>query len=185
MPGFFSVSVQTPTRNLPFYGYSEKPPDFSRLLRHALEYGGHILDLNPPGPHGGRSTEGCSKLKRSVDMTSSGKNGLCVISQRHQPCISKDIRPYTLFFSNSQYKEPLKICFISQAYCKRLNQTTKSRKHVAWRCVHMLSSSQHIYNNVKINHHASSNKTRSLRMARVLFVLSILRRRNTLCYQIS
>ena len=23
-----------------------------------------------------RSTEGCSKLKRSVDMTSSGKNGL-------------------------------------------------------------------------------------------------------------
>ena len=27
-------------------------------------------------PKQNRSTEGCSKLKRSVDMTSSGKNGL-------------------------------------------------------------------------------------------------------------
>ena len=48
--GFFNVPVQTPTRDPHFYGYSEKPPHFSRLLRHAWGYGGHILDLNPPGP---------------------------------------------------------------------------------------------------------------------------------------
>ena len=46
---FFNVPVQTPIRDPPFYGYSEKPPHFSRLLRHAWGYGGHILDLNPPG----------------------------------------------------------------------------------------------------------------------------------------
>ena len=34
---------------LPFYGYSEKPPHFSRLLRHAWGYGGHILDWTPGG----------------------------------------------------------------------------------------------------------------------------------------
>ena len=51
--GFFNVPVQTPTRDPPFYGFSEKPPHFSRLLRHARGCGGHILDLNPPGPHGG------------------------------------------------------------------------------------------------------------------------------------
>ena len=51
--GFFNVPVQAPTRDPPLYGYSEKPPHFSRLLRHAWGYGGHILDLNPPGPHGG------------------------------------------------------------------------------------------------------------------------------------
>ena len=34
------------------YGYSEKPPHFSRLLRHAgdTEY---RFRLKPPGPHGG------------------------------------------------------------------------------------------------------------------------------------
>ena len=47
--GFFNVPVQAPTRDPPFYGYSEKPPHFSRLLRHAWEYGGYSLDLNPPG----------------------------------------------------------------------------------------------------------------------------------------
>ena len=48
--GFFNVPVQTPTRDPPFYGYSEKPPHFSRLLRHAWGYGGHILDFNPRVP---------------------------------------------------------------------------------------------------------------------------------------
>ena len=47
--GFFNVPFQTPTRDSPFYGYSEKPPHFSRLLQHAWGYGGHILDLNPRG----------------------------------------------------------------------------------------------------------------------------------------
>ena len=41
--GFFNVPVQAPTRGQPFYGYSEKPPQFSCLLRHARGYGGHIL----------------------------------------------------------------------------------------------------------------------------------------------
>ena len=50
--GFFNVPVQAPTRDPPFYGYSEKPPHFSRLLRHALGYGGHILDLTPRVPMG-------------------------------------------------------------------------------------------------------------------------------------
>ena len=48
--GFFYVPVQTPTRDPPFYGYSEKPPHYSRLLRHAWGYGGHILDVNPRVP---------------------------------------------------------------------------------------------------------------------------------------
>ena len=43
--GFFNVPVQAPTRGQPFYGYSEKPPQFSRLLRHARGYGIHIVSL--------------------------------------------------------------------------------------------------------------------------------------------
>ena len=38
-----------------------------------------LAHLNDPSINAfkqNRSTEGCSKLKRSVDMTSSGKNGL-------------------------------------------------------------------------------------------------------------
>ena len=50
--GLFNVPVQTPTRDPPFNGYSEKPPHFSRLLRHAWRYEGHILDLNPGSPRG-------------------------------------------------------------------------------------------------------------------------------------
>ena len=48
--GFFNVPVQAPTRGQPFYGYSEKPFHFSRLLRHALGQGGHILHLTPGSP---------------------------------------------------------------------------------------------------------------------------------------
>ena len=48
--GFFNVPIQAPTRDPPFYEYSEKPPHFSRFLRDAWGYGGHILDLNPPPP---------------------------------------------------------------------------------------------------------------------------------------
>ena len=51
--GFFNVPIQAPTRDPPFYSYSEKPPHFSRLLRHAWGYGGHILDLTPGSPRGG------------------------------------------------------------------------------------------------------------------------------------
>ena len=50
--GFFNVPVQAPTRGHPFYGYSEKPPHFNRLLRCALGYGWHILILNPWVPMG-------------------------------------------------------------------------------------------------------------------------------------
>ena len=52
--GFFNVPVQAPTRDQPFYGYSEKPPQFSRLLRHARGYGGHILALTTGFPWGHR-----------------------------------------------------------------------------------------------------------------------------------
>ena len=45
--GFFNLPVQASTRGHPFYGYSEKPPLFSRLLRCTWEYGGPILVLNP------------------------------------------------------------------------------------------------------------------------------------------
>ena len=55
--GFFNVPVQTPTRDPPLYGYSEKPPHFSRLLRHAWGYGWHILDLNPRVPTGGSKSK--------------------------------------------------------------------------------------------------------------------------------
>ena len=48
----FNVPVQAPTRGHPFYGYSDKPPHFNRLLRRALGYGGPILILNPRGPQG-------------------------------------------------------------------------------------------------------------------------------------
>ena len=34
--GIFNVPAQAPTGGQPFYGYSEKPPDFNRLLRRAL-----------------------------------------------------------------------------------------------------------------------------------------------------
>ena len=47
------MPVQAPIYDQPFYGYFEKPPDFSRLLRRALGYVGPILVLNPHGPHGG------------------------------------------------------------------------------------------------------------------------------------
>ena len=46
------MPVQAPTRGQPFYGYSEKPPHVSRLLRHAWEYGRHILELTPGSPRG-------------------------------------------------------------------------------------------------------------------------------------
>ena len=49
---FFNVPVQAPTRDPPFYGYSEKPPHLRRLLRHAWGYGGHILDFTPWSPRG-------------------------------------------------------------------------------------------------------------------------------------
>ena len=51
--GFSNVPGRAPTRGQPFYGYYEKPPRFSHLLRRAWGYGGSILILNPPGPHGG------------------------------------------------------------------------------------------------------------------------------------
>ena len=37
----FNVSVQAPTRDQPFYGYSEKPPHFNRILRRAWGYKDH------------------------------------------------------------------------------------------------------------------------------------------------
>ena len=59
--GFFNVPVQAPTRDPPFYGYSDEPPHFSRLLRHAWGYGGHILDLTPWSPRGiGRTKNRCT-----------------------------------------------------------------------------------------------------------------------------
>ena len=52
--GFFNVPAQPPTPGQLFYGYSEKPPHFSRLLRRAWGYGGPIIVLNPQGPRGER-----------------------------------------------------------------------------------------------------------------------------------
>ena len=63
--GFFNVPVQTPTRDPPFYGYSEKPLHFSRLLQHAWGYGGHILDFNPRVPTGESETIGA---RRKIKM---------------------------------------------------------------------------------------------------------------------
>ena len=50
---FSNVPVQAPTRGQPSYCYYEKPSYFSHLLRSEWGYGGPILILNPPGPHGG------------------------------------------------------------------------------------------------------------------------------------
>ena len=47
---FFNVSVQAPTQGQPFYGYSEKSPHFSRILRRAWGYGGPIVVLHPRIP---------------------------------------------------------------------------------------------------------------------------------------
>ena len=58
--GFFNVPVQAPTRGQPFYGYAEKQPHFSRLLRHSWRYVRSILALNPGVPMGeqtGHKTE--------------------------------------------------------------------------------------------------------------------------------
>ena len=46
--GFFNVPVQTPTRDPPFYGYSEKPPHFSRLLRSRMGIRRTHSRLEPP-----------------------------------------------------------------------------------------------------------------------------------------
>ena len=46
------IKNKAPTRGQPFYGYSEKPPDSSRLFPVALGYGGHILVLNPESQRG-------------------------------------------------------------------------------------------------------------------------------------
>ena len=51
--GFFNVPVQPLTRGKPFYGFSEKPSHFSRILRRSVEYGGPILVLDPLVPDGG------------------------------------------------------------------------------------------------------------------------------------
>ena len=40
-----------------------------------------------------RSTEGCSNLKRSVDMTSSGKNGLNIRTNGTGPGVRRSKRP--------------------------------------------------------------------------------------------
>ena len=45
--GFFNMPVQAPIQDQPFNNYSEKPPRFNRLIRHALGYRGPILILNP------------------------------------------------------------------------------------------------------------------------------------------
>ena len=50
------VPVQAPT-----YGYSEKPTNFSRLLRQAMGYGGFILIFNPGSRRGEIVNEGCEK----------------------------------------------------------------------------------------------------------------------------
>ena len=42
-----NVPVQAPAPGHPFYGYSEKTPHFSRLLRCAWGYGWPFLILNP------------------------------------------------------------------------------------------------------------------------------------------
>ena len=47
--------------------------DYDKIL---MEMGGKFSDNIRVTERQNRSTEGCSKLKRSVDMTSSGKNGL-------------------------------------------------------------------------------------------------------------
>ena len=47
--GFFYLPVQAPTRDHPFYSYSEKQPHFIRLLRCGLGYGGPFLLLNLQG----------------------------------------------------------------------------------------------------------------------------------------
>ena len=47
---FFSVSVQALNRGQPFYGYFEKPPHFSCILRRAWGYGGPIVVVHPRVP---------------------------------------------------------------------------------------------------------------------------------------
>ena len=47
---FCSVSVQALTRGQPFYGHSDKPPHFSRILRRAWGYGEPIVVVYPRVP---------------------------------------------------------------------------------------------------------------------------------------
>ena len=52
--GFFNVPVLAPTRDQPFlYGDSDTPPHLVAFYDHAGDTEVHILDLTPPGPHGG------------------------------------------------------------------------------------------------------------------------------------
>ena len=43
---FSNMPVKAPTRDYPFYGYSEKPPHFNHLSGRAWGYGGPILVMH-------------------------------------------------------------------------------------------------------------------------------------------
>ena len=48
----YGSPVQEPRRGHPFYGFSEKPPNFSRLLRRTWGYGGPFIIFNHLDPTG-------------------------------------------------------------------------------------------------------------------------------------
>ena len=52
--GFFNVPVLAPTRDPPFLDDDSDTPPQLVAFYDTLGYGGHILDLTPPDPHGGR-----------------------------------------------------------------------------------------------------------------------------------
>ena len=55
-----------------------------------------------------RSTEGCSKLKRSVDMTSSGKNGLNIRTNASPKWDSRETWQISFHLHNTQRQRPSK-----------------------------------------------------------------------------
>ena len=61
-----------------------------------------------------RSTEGCSKLKRSVDMTSSGRNGLNIRTNAQKSQMGQDqVSGKNLLFANQQLFKDCLVFFMS------------------------------------------------------------------------
>ena len=67
----YKFKVPTVMGTLPHLNYESLCRLFAQMRNYFLS-----VDIGKIDTKQNRSTEGCSKLKRSVDMTSSGKNGL-------------------------------------------------------------------------------------------------------------
>ena len=82
-----------------------------------------ILRYNTELVHQNRSTEGCSKLKKSEDMTSSGKNGLNIrtnaspVPNGTGPGVRRRKRPLYIWFDfEEKNMKSYQICLFTKCF---------------------------------------------------------------------